>query len=547
MKLAIIYPDKGGWTVDQFRECAKNRGIVVETIEVTDELLATGEVDARVAGVDAVLWKFADATLAAFLASRSIFEDKPLVNTGVVLMPSATDKFLQQQLFVRSDIARFAVPTYRVKNTDHVTRLVREGRLQYPLIIKPAWGTNARGVHIVHTADDLHKVTSWQSQIAEPFISSDEEWRIFVIGGVTAGIMRKRRRETANPNQTIIGGGARNTAEERREVVDILSDVSEKAAALLHLEYAGVDVVRDSQTGQFYVYEVNSAAGWQNGFADATGEDIPGQVLDWFEERLALQDGNDTQRMSEYLIRRSHRLPYFDELLLVSLLSLAQDNDRIVGRVRELVGVEYETLRKEAQRHLAEKPDDKAFIVVVEAINAICTRQQVTIVQILGEELKTSLLERMRRVTIGSYRTICRGVTSSAVEQDATIVGADERHTSIAVSDIDDWVQRLRFLHGSNQQVPVQQALEQTIATHFSDITLLTLLDFAVAVRKAGRRSYLESMIIDRARKSVSWAGSFLVDQHDTGVGATTVHTMRQAYRQTIMYITLASLISRDR
>lgn len=92
--MAIIYPDQEGWTVDQFRESAGKRGVAVQTVEVTDDLLASREVDKQIADVDAVLWKFANATLAGFLASYPILKDKVLINTGVVLMPSATDKFL---------------------------------------------------------------------------------------------------------------------------------------------------------------------------------------------------------------------------------------------------------------------------------------------------------------------------------------------------------------------------------------------------------------------------------------------------------------------
>ena len=39
MKLAIIYPDQEGWTVDRFRESAEERGIEVQTIAVTDGIV----------------------------------------------------------------------------------------------------------------------------------------------------------------------------------------------------------------------------------------------------------------------------------------------------------------------------------------------------------------------------------------------------------------------------------------------------------------------------------------------------------------------------
>jgi hypothetical protein len=69
MKLAIVYPDRDGWTVDQFKEAAHKRNVSVQTISLTDETLATRAFDEQLGGVDAVLWKFADATTAAFLAT----------------------------------------------------------------------------------------------------------------------------------------------------------------------------------------------------------------------------------------------------------------------------------------------------------------------------------------------------------------------------------------------------------------------------------------------------------------------------------------------
>lgn len=511
MKLAIIYPDQEGWTVDQFRESAGKRGVAVQTVEVTDDLLASREVDKQIADVDAVLWKFANATLAGFLASYPILKDKVLINTGVVLMPSATDKFLQQQLLLRSDLHEYALATYRVNDAKQVESLVEGGVLQYPLIIKPAWGTNAQGVHIISSAEDMEKITTWKSQIAEPFIPSTEEWRVFVVGGVAAGMMKKHRRDNADPSRTIIGGGARNVAETDERIVAELSGIAERVAALFHLEYAGIDIVRDQQTGQFHVYEANSAAGWQNGFVEATGEDIPGQVLDWFSERVALQHTEDVATaVRRYLIARSHRLPLIDELLLLSELIIAQPESTLIERRQQLMGVDYDILRHAIRQELTINPDT-------------------------GRQRVKDLLKSIRRYHTVEMRVIVGDELFDELFQDP----GDN------VTETADLVERVRQLVDSGDVASIED-LDRVVGRQFAVLPLAELLDFAVAARRVGGQSRLEDAIRSRAEASVSWAGNFLIDKTDPAVGVSTLHTMRQGYLQSVRYLQLVSLINRQ-
>lgn len=514
MKLAIIFPDKEGWTVDRFRESAEGRGIEVQTVAVTDELIARGQVDIQIQQADAVLWKFADATLAGFLASYPILKDKPLINTGVVLMPSATDKFLQQQLLARSSLSEYALVTYRVRSKEHVEELVNEGVLSYPIVVKPAWGTNAQNICIARSVDDLKKVGKWQSQIAEPFISSLEEWRVFVIGGVVAGIMKKHRKEGADPDATIIGGGARNIAEEDVYLSAQLADIAERVASLFHLEYAGIDIVRDRHTGALHVYEANSAAGWQNGFVEATGEDIPAQVLDWFEERLSAHRDNDVSRsVRKYLYRRSRRLPLLDELLLMSLLMEVYPKGDMIARRQQLMGEDYALLRQAIQSEL-DSSKSRGVAYIRELLDILCRHHTVEPRKIVGDAL---------------YETVFTDETVNIPEGDVTL------------ENITEWVERLR-VHKDATRV---SAIDKVIRMNFISIPLVTLCKFAVYARLLGSPSDMEALIIGRARASVSWAGNFMIDEQEVPVGVSTGHTLRQGYVQSAYYVWLEALVER--
>lgn len=515
MKLAIIYPDQEGWTVDRFRESAEERGIEVQTIAVTDELIARQDVDRRVSEADAVLWKFADATLAGFLASYPIMKNKPFINTGVALMPSATDKFLQQQLLVRSSLREYALPTYRVYNREHTQSLIEDGVMSYPIVIKPAWGTNAQNVHIIASSDELKKVDTWHSQIAEPFISSTEEWRVFVIGGAVAGIMKKHRREGANPDTTIIGGGARNVAEEDGHLSGRLADIAERVASLFHLEYAGIDIVRERSTQKLYVYEANSAAGWQNGFVEATGEDVPGQVLDWFEERLSLHRDSDVSRsVRKYLYRRSYRLPLLDELLLISVLMEVYPKSGMILRRQRLMGEVYEHLRR-AVRYVVDEDGARGISHAREVLDNVGRHHTVDPRKMLGDALY------------------------EAVFGDENDMGPPA--AEIAVDNLAEWVHYFK----RQDDLSLVSTIDQVIKENFMAVSLLTLLTFAVSAREMGHPSEVESLIISRARASVSWAGNFLIDEQEQAVGISARHTLRQGYLQSAYYVQLEALVEK--
>jgi glutathione synthase/RimK-type ligase-like ATP-grasp enzyme len=553
MKLAIIYPDQEGWTVDRFRESAKLRDIEVETVTLTDELVATGQVDKQIATADAVLWKFANATLASFLASYPILKNKVLINTGVVLMPSATDKFLQQQLLGRSTLREYAVPTYRVRNGEHVELLIEDNKLSYPLIIKPAWGTNAQGVYIISSVDDMAKVKTWQSQIAEPFIQSTEEWRVFVIGGIAAGMMKKHRRDGADPSSTIIGGGARNVAETDTRMIAKLSDIAEKVAALFHLEYAGIDIVRDQQTKQFYIYEANSAAGWQNGFVEATGEDIPGQVLDWFEERLVLKRTNDIAgSVGRYLRNRSHRLATIDELLLIGDIQRTSPETDLILRARRIIGADYGPLRQAIQDEVNQEVcTTAAFLKLLMVIDSIQKYDTVALEVILGDDLYSQVQSTYKALVTESGssdgdRMLLYSLFKRIFKMDPGIptIKIDLAVDSVTLQNIDTWVRYLQA--GLGDSKTLIDAIDLFVGDRFMQLPLEILLDFGLAARQAGGKSRFEAPIISRAESSVSWAGNFLIDEIDSMVGVSTAHTMRQGYQLSVRYIQLVSLAAQQ-
>lgn len=92
--------------------------------------------------------------------------------------------------------------------------------------------------------------------IGQTFIPNDGDYRLLTLGGVvTLAIHRSRQDDSTHLNNVSQGGAAKIVPLDTlpREVIR----QSEVAATALGLGVAGVDMVKDRQTGQWYCFEVN--------------------------------------------------------------------------------------------------------------------------------------------------------------------------------------------------------------------------------------------------------------------------------------------------
>jgi RimK family alpha-L-glutamate ligase len=186
------------------------------------------------------------------------------------------DKFLASAL-----LARAGIPTPRTIACERVDDALEAlGELGGDVIVKPLFGSMGAGMTRVDDPDVAYRVFHALGleravyYLQETLPHDGRDLRALVVGGrVLAAIERVGSGWRAN-----LARGARArptdlTPEQERLCLE--------AAAVLDVDYAGVDVLRAAD-GRDYVLELNGIPGWR-GLQEATGADVAAALADHVE------------------------------------------------------------------------------------------------------------------------------------------------------------------------------------------------------------------------------------------------------------------------
>ncbi len=203
------------------------------------------------------------------------------LNTSSAITQSR-DKLYSNQLFSSNDIH---IPTTGFAKSPHDTTDLIKMVNGAPLIIKLLEGTQGKGVVLAETAKAAESVInafkSLQANIlVQEFIkeAGGKDIRCFVVEGrVVASIQRQAAKGEfrANLHQGGVASIIKVTPEEKKLAI--------KAAKVLNLQVAGVDIIR-SNRGPLLL-EVNSSPGLE-GIETATGKDIAAKMIVAIEKKL---------------------------------------------------------------------------------------------------------------------------------------------------------------------------------------------------------------------------------------------------------------------
>ena len=198
---------------------------------------------------------------------------------------STSDKHFQQGLFLMDPfLKQYALPTYEAKSKANVLAYIRADRVHYPIVLKHRHGTAGEDITLITKESDLDSIKSFKNLLIEQYIKPECDFRVFVIGGVAVGTMRKMGDPDEPGNFKAWSAGREKHPETDPEVLATLCDIATRAASISRLEYVGVDIIREEKTGKYYILETNIAAGWTNNFIPTTHINIPELVVDWFAE-----------------------------------------------------------------------------------------------------------------------------------------------------------------------------------------------------------------------------------------------------------------------
>ncbi|MDR2063353.1 MAG: ATP-grasp domain-containing protein [Candidatus Nomurabacteria bacterium] len=301
MKLTIIHTGKPERTLDELVRCGENFGFAVEVLKITKDIIQFNQIDEKIG--DAVLWRLSDIGFDGVAIFQPTLIDKITINPAMSVFPETASKFFQQGVLLYSDLSDYHVDTFVIANKDDVKKYISIGKLKYPVVVKPSRGASSKGLGFIKNAEELEMAVV--SGLVQPYIESDAEWRVFVVGGVSIGAMRKVARQDQVFNSS---EGAIFSKEEDETTLQEINKLACRASSLFLSGCNGVDIIREKQSGKYKILEVNLAPGWQNGWDRVTGEDVPREVMQWYLERYEMRKMPLHEAIERYLRGRLGRL-----------------------------------------------------------------------------------------------------------------------------------------------------------------------------------------------------------------------------------------------
>ncbi|MGH6960667.1 MAG: ATP-grasp domain-containing protein, partial [Dongiaceae bacterium] len=188
-----------------------------------------------------------------------------LREAGVVVCNDArvvercVDKSMASYLLQRAGVP--TPSTWVTESEEQARAIVRsEGRPGRPLVLKPLFGSQGRGLRLVEDEAAIPPATEIAGvYYLQRFVSGAaagwRDWRVFVVGGrAVAAMIRHGVQWRTNAAQGARCEGVAPTGD--------IAELAIAATASVGASYAGVDVIRDAE-GRPLVLEVNSMPAWK--------------------------------------------------------------------------------------------------------------------------------------------------------------------------------------------------------------------------------------------------------------------------------------------
>lgn len=176
-------------------------------------------------------------------------------------------------------IARAGLPTpatWTVQGRSRAAEFVaREATAHTPLVLKPLFGAQGRGLRLIRTVDDLPE----DDEVAgvyylQRYVGVDECWRDYRCLVCQRRLLAAMVRYGTGWVTNIHQGGRAEVYIPPPEVASLAI----RAAECVGAAYAGVDLIQ-SRDGEWFVLEVNSMPAW-SGLQGVTPFDVSQQIVD---------------------------------------------------------------------------------------------------------------------------------------------------------------------------------------------------------------------------------------------------------------------------
>jgi RimK family alpha-L-glutamate ligase len=295
----VLFSSSRDWHARQLRAAFAKRGVemVLARLEACDFVsvspfgLRLGKLNelpdgAIVRGISAGSFEAVTRRLGILHALKGL--GVPVWNDATAI-ERCVDKSTTTFLLARAGLP---VPTsWTVEGIEAAKRVVKAEVGEGPLVLKPLFGSQGRGLVLVQSAADLPPPEEvGDIYHLQRFVGGDgpdyHDFRIFVIAGEpVAAMLRHSRNWITNVKR---GGKPMPTPLDRE-----LAELAERAASAVGASFCGVDVIR-GKDHRPYVLEVNSMPAWSGlqtvssvEIADILGERFSAVLRTSTESRVA--------------------------------------------------------------------------------------------------------------------------------------------------------------------------------------------------------------------------------------------------------------------
>ena len=133
---------------------------------------------------------------------------------------------------------------------------------EFPVVLKGVQASRGNDNYLVDSIDEVFETIQLTDDldgpwfVAQGFVPNDGDYRIIVMGDKVELVIHRQSRSDSHLNNTSKGGIATQL-----QVTDLPDDIQAQCvslARLLRREITGVDMIRHSQTGEFYLLEINN-------------------------------------------------------------------------------------------------------------------------------------------------------------------------------------------------------------------------------------------------------------------------------------------------
>ena len=557
---------------------------------------------------DGVVWRSSALDLFSERASLlPLLRRRVTANMASFEYPALRYKYFQQQL-LRDTAAtsKWSIPTYRFASRTALKKALEKGTLTLPLIMKPNAGSRGEGIELLRNMEDVAAVQNIRTAIFQHFIPNDGDWRVVVVGGVPLGVLRRQAEEGGFLNN--VSRGATATVEERAEVVSQVTKIATKVASLCKLSFGGIDIIRDQQSGAYYVLEVNTAPQWRDtyGFRDVVGVDVPAEVMGWMADKLQ-DDLPVQQRVEQYYKSRLKYIP-MEAFHFASRLWLWTGDEwarRVLDDKRgEYIGTTETEIRQTIAAMVQARSGKPVTVNQNKAYRQAAFAAYPELPLMNALLFKTVFCDSVYELDIRPYvrehisdaefldtfnRLVNDGdavrlLSTHAVNFFYLLKNYFKGQLSKSTAVLIDPHELIDLLDGYEELVdrqlidaatsiklqiyllthailgesrfyarPVRSAafralcerIETLISRNYFAVTLDNKCEFLVCAEICGYKTTLRGMILQEAEQSLSWAGNFIVDTRNQHADSPTQHCLGQSEHRNVLYLMACSRFAR--